>query len=60
MTGSPAALLNGVTFHSATHFESANKQISDTDRKEWEGVRILVIDECSFCSQHNLKSWIRY
>ena len=55
MTGSAAALLNGVTLHSAAHFESANKQISDTERKQWEGVRILVIDECSFCSQQQLE-----
>ena len=44
-----------MTLHSAAHLESANKQISDTDRKEWEGVRILVIDECSFCSQQQLE-----
>ena len=54
MTGSAAALLNGVTLHSAAHFESANKQISDTDRKEWEGMRIKVIDEL-FCSQQQLE-----
>ena len=55
MTGSAAVLLNGVIFNSAAHFESANKQISDTDRKEWESVRILVIDKCSFCSQQQLE-----
>ena len=54
MTGSAAALLNGITLHLATHFEST-KKINDVDRSEWESVRILVIDECSFCSQQQLE-----
>lgn len=43
MTGSAAALLNGITLYLATHFEST-KKINDVDRSEWESVRILVID----------------
>ena len=50
MTGSTATLLEGITLHVATHFEST-KKINGVDRSEWESVRILVIDECSFCAQ---------
>ena len=31
MTGCAAALIKGVTLHSATNFESTNKKISDAD-----------------------------
>ena len=43
-----------MTFHSATRLESV-KRVTDIDRSEWESVRILVIDECSFCSQQQFE-----
>ena len=55
MTGSAAALIKGVTLHSATHFEGSKRKITDIDRQEWKSTRILVVDECSFCSQGQLE-----
>ena len=43
-----------MTLYSATHFESI-KKINNVDRNEWESVRVLVIDECSYCSQEQLE-----
>ena len=31
------------------------KKVTDTDRNEWKCVKILVVDECSFCSQGQLE-----
>ena len=45
-TGSSAALFGGMTIHSAAHLQKT--RITDALRKEWEHVRILIIDEISF------------
>ena len=45
-TGSAAALFGGMTIHSAAHLNKTN--ITDALRREWEDVRILIIDEISF------------
>jgi len=45
-TGSSAAIFGGMTIHSAAHINK--KSVNDNQRKEWEDVRILIIDEISF------------
>ncbi|KAL7533610.1 hypothetical protein ACHAXR_006767 [Thalassiosira sp. AJA248-18] len=44
--GCGKTMFGGNTIHSAAHLNKKN--ITDTLRKEWEGVRLLVIDEVSF------------
>ena len=45
-TGSSAAIFGGATIHSAAHMMGG--KITDAMRKEWEDVKVLVIDEVSF------------
>ena len=45
-TGSSAAMFGGNTIHSGAHLNK--KKITDDLRREWEDVRLLVIDEVSF------------
>ena len=51
MMGCTAALIEGLTPHSATKFESKKKtRISDGARYEWVNVIIFVIDKISFAN----------
>ena len=45
-TGSSAAIFGGATVHSAAYM-NCNK-ITDAMRREWENVKVLVLDEVSF------------
>ena len=45
-TGSSAAIFGGATIHSAAHMMGG--KITDAMRKEWEDVKVLVLDEVSF------------
>ena len=46
-TGSSACLFGGVTIHGGAYL-SKQAKITDDRRREWENVRILIIDEISF------------
>ena len=52
-TGSAASLFGGVTIVKHAHL-SSNKPLTDEDLREWEDVRILVIDEISFMKDYEL------
>ena len=51
-TGSAAAAFGGLTTTKATYI--AKKGLSDDDRKAFQGVRILIIDEISFLKDSEL------
>ena len=51
-TGSAAAAFGGLTTSSATFLNKRN--ITDDDRKMYEGVRVLIIDEVSFLKDSEL------
>ena len=51
-TGSAAAAFGGLTMSAATFLSKTN--LSDSDRQEFEGVRILVVDEVSFLKDTEL------
>ena len=51
MTGLAAELIKGITLHSATAIENKKFKINDEKRDAWTKVRMLVIDEISFCRQ---------
>ena len=53
-TGSAASLFGGVTIVKHAHL-SSKQPLTDDDIKEWEDVRILVIDEISFMKDFELK-----
>ena len=52
-TGSAASLFGGVTIVKHAHL-SSSKVLTDEDIKEWEDVRILVIDEISFMTDDEM------
>ena len=53
-TGSAASLFGGVTISKAA-FINQNSALSLDDINEWQGVRLLIIDEISFMSDSVLK-----
>ena len=53
-TGSGASLFGGVTISKAA-FINQNSALSLDDKKEWQDIRILIIDEISFMSDSVLK-----
>ncbi len=53
-TGSAASLFGGVTISKAA-FINQNSALSLDDINEWQGVRLLIIDEISFMSNSVLK-----
>ena len=55
MTGVAVALIKGITLHSATGIEKKKFKINDEKRNELTKVRMLVIDEISFCRQSILE-----
>ena len=52
--GSAAALWGGITIHTAAHLNRT--KITDAHCKEWENVKILVIDEVSYFSFKDLEN----
>ena len=57
-TGSAAAAFGGLTTSAATFL--SKDTLSDSDRQEFEGVRILVVDEVSFLKDTELKKIQRH
>ena len=55
MTWCAAALIQGVNLHSATGIENKRYKINDDKRNEWKAVRMMIIDEISFCKQVTLE-----
>lgn len=53
-TGSAASLFGGVTIVKHAHLAKQGP-LTEEEIKEWEDVRILVIDEISFMTDHELK-----
>ena len=49
-TGSAASLFEGQTIHDAAYLNGQTKNISHDKYKQWENVRILIIDEVSFAT----------
>lgn len=52
--GSAAAIWGGRTTHGATHMN--RMRITDAHLKEWENVKILIVDEVSFFSKRDLQT----
>jgi hypothetical protein len=52
--GSAAAIWGGITTHTAAHMNK--KRVTDAQLKEWETVRILVVDEVSYFSKADLET----
>ena len=52
-TGSSAAMFGGNTIHSAAHLNK--KRITDKLRRDWEHIKLLVIDEVSFFKVSEVK-----
>jgi hypothetical protein len=52
--GSAAAIWGGITTHTAAHMNK--KRVTDAQLKEWENVRILVVDEVSYFSKTDLET----
>ena len=53
-TGSAASLFGGQTMHDAVSLNTAEKNISNKKRQEWQTVRILIINEISFFTRVSL------
>lgn len=52
--GSAAAIWGGVTTHAAAHLNK--KRVTDEQLKEWENVRVLIVDEVSYFSKNDLET----
>jgi hypothetical protein len=52
--GSAAAIWGGITTHSAAHLNK--KRVTDDQLKEWENVKILIVDEVSYFSKTDLET----
>ena len=59
-TGSAASLFDNQTIHDAAYLNGKQKNISNKKRKEWENVRILIIDEISFFTRASLEKLDRH
>ena len=55
MTGCAVALIKDVTLQTATGIENKQYKINDDKRSDWKGVRMMMIDEISFCKQATLE-----
>ena len=56
ITGPAVSLFGGRTIHDAAFLCGNVKNISNTQKDEWEHVRMLIIDEISFFTMANLKN----
>ena len=52
--GSAAAIWGGITTHAAAHMNKT--RITDAHLKEWENVKILIVDEVSYFSKKDLET----
>ncbi|KAL7493251.1 hypothetical protein ACHAWT_002307 [Skeletonema menzelii] len=53
-TGAAASLFNGRTIHDAAFLNGKESNISNALRQQWQNVSLLIIDEISFFTMHNL------
>jgi hypothetical protein len=54
-TGSSASLFEGQTIHDAAFLNGKTKNISEEKKRQWQKVRVLIIDEISFFTRNNLE-----